>query len=281
MANEKTAEVNEKAQVIDSGKGREVHEITKSNTKWVNNIIIADSAIEKEMQPKRDANGNVMLTANGYPQQEAVRQPVLDAEGKPVINTRGEFKGMPKTEPKRRTFQYKVEARDKDGNIVEKEVSPRITVVIDQGDKKNHRNGKLTAIIPENYLKPLSEKKFQARSEYRQKNHLKYQKEWSLSVPLNKTIPVTKLEVAEDGKSAKLLYGSMDALEFKRACSLEFDMDPKNRSNESRTVKWVSNGKYKEIQFKGPQKEQAAELDDKAIAKKRDANTQRDRKSVV
>lgn len=273
MANEKTVEVNEKAQVIDSGKGREVHEITKANTKWVNNIIIADSAIEKEMQVKKDANGNTLYTANGYPQQEAVREPVL-VDGKPVINTRGDFKGQPKTQPKMREFTYTVTGKDANGNEVEKTVSPRITVVIDQGDKKNHRNGKLTAIIPKNYLKPLSEKKFQARSEYRQKNHLKYQKEWSLSVPLNKTIPVTKLEVAPDGKSAKLLYGSMDALEFKRACSLEFDMDPKARSNESRTVKWVSNGKYKEIQFKGPQKEQAAELDDKAIAKKRDANTQ-------
>jgi hypothetical protein len=274
MDMEKTVE--EKAQVIDSGKGREVHEIQKTNTKWVNNIIIADSAIEKEMQVKKDEKGNILYTDKGYPQQEAVRVPVFEADGKtPVINKRGEFAGMQKTEPKRRTFTYKVQGKDAEGNVVEKEVSPRITIVIDQGDKKNHRNGKMTAIVPESYLKPLSEAKFQARSEYRQKNHLKYQKEWSLSVPLNKTIPVTRLEVAEDGKTAKLLYGTMDALEFKRACSLEFDMDPKARTSASRTVKWVSNGKYKEITFKGPQNlEKGAELDNNVVSKKREANTQ-------
>ena len=250
----------------------------EKDQKWINNILVNHTAFDLERDKdgkfvRYDDNGNVVTGQK-------------DENGKEIGKTA------------LRKFSYEVDVTRKgdDGKEVttREAIKDRVSVTLKRGDRSNHNDGEIKATIPAALVKDYGmlqadleaakaennagkaraaqaalDKIDRARA-YRKAHDIPARKDWAVSLPEGKAIPVQVVKaIPGNDKAVEIHYGNTNAQNFKMALSEKAHVN---------SFSWTPNGNVKTVELKGRGKEaeEAAELtvEQDKVQKRGKKNTQ-------
>lgn len=245
----------------------------EKDQKWINNILVNDMAFDKE----RDADGKFVR---------------YDAEGNVVTGQKDE-KGKEIGKTRLRKFSYEVDVT-RNGVTTREPIKDRVTVTLKRGDRSNHNDGEIKATIPASLVKDYAmlqadleaakaEKnegkaraaqaaldKIDRAKAYRKAHDIPARKDWAVSLPEGKAIPVQVVKaIPGNDKAVEIHYGNTNAQNFKMAVSEKAHVN---------SFSWTPNGNVKVVELKGRGKEAEAApelaVEQEKVQKRGKKNTQ-------